>query len=76
MFRLGLSENVYNQYILEYKKFLLMIKISKEMPIPSASVEQLWRCHMIFNGEYNHCIRAVFPNGIPYSPVDKVEIME
>lgn len=76
MFRLALSENVYNQYILEYKKFLLMMKITKEMPIPSATVEQVWRCHMMFNGEYNVSIKAIFPDGIPYSPVDKIDKMK
>ena len=70
MKRLSVNVDTCNKLITEYKKFLQMCKVCTVQPIPSEQIDAVWRIHQQNNEEYYFQMKALFPEGLKYNPID------
>lgn len=52
MSKLMISESVAKEYVLEYKRFLIMGECSKYLIAPSEQVDHVWHLHQSCTHEY------------------------
>ena len=66
--KLLISNNMCDQYLLEYKKFLFMAACSSYLIIPSKQVEHVWLLHMQETAKYREDTCKLFGSLFRYTP--------
>ena len=59
MKKLCISNKLANLYIAEYKKFLMMATLSKQMITPSEQVDQVWHLHLTMAANYLGLVKSL-----------------
>ena len=68
MKKLCISNKLADLYIVEYKKFLMMATLSKQMITPSEQVDHVWHLHLTMPHHYQELVSSISLGYFDHTP--------
>ena len=68
MKKICISDNLAELYIVEYKKFLLMATMSKQMITPAEQVDHVWHLHLTMPDHYLYLVKSLGLENFDHTP--------